>query len=270
MAVSVEIARRPSSRASGSCATAIRQQSAAPDRQTTAVTVSVVIPARNEAKNVAWVLQRMPVLVDEVVLVDGRSEDATIEVARMVRPDVVVVVDRGRGKGDAMRLGASAARGSFVVMIDADGSMDPREIERFLEPLQRGYDFVKGSRFLPTGGTMDMTRVRRAGNAGLLALTNHLYGSRWTDLCYGFCAFRRSALEDLALDADGFEIETQMVVRATKLGLRIAEVPSFEVPRRSGSSRLNTFRDGWRVLRTILKERVRRRLAVMPDDPTNS
>lgn len=230
----------------------------AADRTSAAVGITVVIPARNEADNIAWVIRRIPGFVNEVVIVDGRSTDATIEVARMVRPDVVVVTDNGRGKGDAMRVGAVAARGSIVVMIDADGSMDPAEIERYVEPLAQGFDFVKGSRFLPGGGTSDMTNLRRAGHAGLLALANFMYGARWTDLCYGFCAFRRSALQELALDADGFEIETQMVVRAARIHLRIAEVPSFEYPRRSGFSQLNTFRDGWRVLCTIFEERVKR------------
>jgi len=221
------------------------------------VLVSAVIPARNEARNIAWVLGRIPDVVDEVVVVDGQSHDLTVEVARMVRPDVVVVSDRGRGKGDAMRIGIETARGDVIIMIDADGSMDPAEIERFLSPLAGGYDLVKGSRFMKQGGTADMTPLRKVGHAVLLGLTNILYKRRWSDLCYGFCAFRRHALERLALDADGFEIETQMVTRAARLGFRITEVPSYEFPRRSGTSQLNTFRDGWRVLQTIFKERVR-------------
>ena len=219
--------------------------------------MTVVVPARNEAENIRWVLERIPDFVDEVILVDGHSSDDTVAVAREVRPDIVVVVDGKRGKGEAMRTGAAVASGSLVVMIDADGSMDPVEIERFVEPLAAGYEFVKGSRFLPGGGTADMTRLRKGGHVLLLALANFAFGSQWTDLCYGFCAFRRSALEELALDADGFEIETQMVVRATRVGLLIAEVPSFEYERRFGNSQLNTFRDGFRVLRTLFTERLR-------------
>jgi glycosyltransferase involved in cell wall biosynthesis len=236
------------------------------DASRATVGISVVIPARNEADNIGWVLRRIPSYVDEVVIVDGRSTDATIEVARMVRPDVVVVTDNGIGKGDAMRVGAAVARGSIIVMIDADGSMDPAEIERFVEPLAQDFDFVKGSRFLPGGGTSDMTNLRKVGHWALLGLANFLYGGRWTDLCYGFCAFRRSALEELALDADGFEIETQMAVRSARIHLRITEVPSFEYPRRFGNSQLNTFRDGWRVLMTIFQERVKRHASAL-DEP---
>lgn len=237
------------------------------DAARAAVGISVVIPARNEADNIGWVLRRIPSYVDEVVIVDGRSTDATIEVARMVRPDVVVVTDNGVGKGDAMRVGAVAARGSIIVMMDADGSMDPAEIERFVEPLAQDFDFVKGSRFLAGGGTSDMTYLRKAGHWALLGLANFMYGSRWTDLCYGFCAFRRSALEELALDADGFEIETQMAVRSARIHLRITEVASFEYPRRFGNSQLNTFRDGWRVLMTIFQERIKRHPAIALEEP---
>ncbi|MCW3066818.1 MAG: glycosyltransferase family 2 protein [Solirubrobacterales bacterium] len=218
--------------------------------------VSVIIPTLNEEQNIAWVLDRLPTDVDEVVIVDGRSTDSTIEAALAVRPDARVILEPRPGKGAALRAGFHAARGDYVVMLDADGSMNPDEITRFVDALRDGAEFVKGSRFMPDGGTSDMTLIRKAGNAGLRGLVNVLYGCRFTDLCYGFCGFRRAALAELGLRSDGFEIETEIVVRAVKAQLRITEVPSFESPRRHGDSNLNAWRDGRRVLRTLLHERV--------------
>lgn len=219
--------------------------------------VSVVIPAKNEARNIGWVLERIPDDVDEVVLVDGRSTDGTVEVARRIRPDVVVVHDDEPGKGAALRAGFRAATGRYVAMIDADGSMDPGEIPAMIEMLDGGLDLVKGSRFAAGGGTADMSILRSAGNRALLELANVMFGARHTDLCYGYAAFRREQILALDLDAVGFEIETQLFLRATRQGLRVAEFPSFEAPRRFGTSNLNTFRDGWRVLQTIFRERLR-------------
>ena len=220
--------------------------------------VSVVLPALNEARNVGWVLSRLPACVEEVLLVDGRSVDDTIEVALRVRPDTRVVAESAPGKGAALRAGFAAARGDYVVMLDADGSMEPGEIARYLALLEEGYDVVKGSRFLAGGGTSDISRIRALGNFGLLAIANRLYGCRFTELCYGYMAFRRSALADLQLSASGFEIETQIVAHAVRAGLRVGEVPSFEAARRSGESNLRTFRDGGRVLRELIRARSRR------------
>jgi glycosyltransferase involved in cell wall biosynthesis len=216
--------------------------------------VTVVIPAMNEERNIAWVLRGLPAMVDEVILVDGDSTDATVEVARSVRPDIVVIGQDRPGKGAALRAGFDAARGEYVVMIDADGSMDPAEIQRYVDTLAAGHDVVKGSRFMDGGGTDDMELLRRLGNRALLAVGNVLYRRRFTDLCYGFMGFRASALPRLMLQSDGFEIETEIVVRAIKADLRITEVPSFELPRRYGHSNLNTWRDGRRVLAQLLAE----------------
>ncbi|MEY2513521.1 MAG: hypothetical protein QOJ89_879 [bacterium] len=222
-------------------------------------TISVVIPAMNEERNIAWVLERLPAGIDEVILVDGDSVDATVEVSRAARPDIRVIGQEEPGKGAALRAGFACARGDIIVMIDADCSMDPAEIGRFLEPLRDGYDLVKGSRFAEGGGTTDMGRVRRCGNALLRGLTNILFGTRFTDLCYGYMAFRRNKLETLGLEANGFEIETEIVVRAVTSGLRVCEVASFEMPRAHGQSNLNAWRDGKRVLRVMLRHRLARR-----------
>ena len=217
-----------------------------------ASTVSLVIPVRNEARNIAWVLEQIADDVDEIILVDGDSTDATLITACSYRPDIRVVPQDGVGKGSALRTGFRAATGDFIVMMDADGSMSPQEIRHYVHFLANGYDFVKGSRFIGGGGSLDITPFRRLGNRFLLGVFNSLYDADLTDLCYGFCAFHRRYLEHLALSATGFEIEAEMTVHAMQAGLRIAEVPSLEMPRRSGKSNLHAIRDGIRVLRTVL------------------
>lgn len=217
--------------------------------------VSLVIPVRNEARNIGWVLEQIPERIDEIILIDGNSTDATVITARSCRPDIKVVQQQGPGKGSALRTGFASASGDVIVMMDADGSMAPQEITHFLHFLENGYDFVKGSRFMGGGGSLDITRFRRLGNYGLLAFFNSLYRTDLTDLCYGFCAFHRRYLDLLDLQATGFEIEAEMTVRAVQAGLRIAEVPSLEMPRRTGHSNLNAITDGRRVLRTVWRAR---------------
>jgi len=232
------------------------------------VTISVIIPARNEALNLPYVLPQLPAGITEVILVDGRSTDGTVEVARQILPDVVVVHQTGKGKGDALRAGFDAATGDIVVMIDADGSMSPREIPRYVEALVNGADLVTGSRMMDGGGSSDLTPLRRLGNHALMSTFSLLYRERCSDLCYGYMAFWRRVLPVLDLDCDGFEIETLMNVRAITSGLRVVEVPSHEARRLHGESNLRTFRDGSRVLRTLVTERRRRKTVVPPPAPT--
>jgi glycosyltransferase involved in cell wall biosynthesis len=232
-------------------------------------TVSVIIPAKNEARNLPAVLSALPAGLHEVILVDGHSTDTTVAVARACCPGIIVVQQSRKGKGNALACGFAAATGDFLVMLDADGSTDPEEIPRFVAALKQGGDFAKGSRFMPGAGSSDISRLRQAGNFWLCTIVNLLYGTRYTDLCYGYNAFRRDCLEAIALDAseradidptvmlwgDGFEVETLINVRIAKAGLRVHEVPSFESRRVFGKSNLHAFSDGLRVLRTIHIER---------------
>jgi glycosyltransferase involved in cell wall biosynthesis len=229
--------------------------------------VSVVIPTYNEARNLPHVFALLPEDVYEIIVVDGRSVDDTIATARSLRPDVRIVLQNRIGKGNAMACGFAAATGDIVVMLDADGSADPREIPRFVAALLDGADFAKGTRFANGGGSSDITRVRAWGNRWLNRAANGLFGTRYTDLCYGYNAFWAHCLPVLELDAgdrgsedrlwgDGFEIETIINTRVAKAKLRIVEVPSFEFERIHGTSNLNTWRDGVRVLRALAVERL--------------
>jgi glycosyltransferase involved in cell wall biosynthesis len=231
--------------------------------------VSVIIPALNEARNIPYVFSRIPADVFEVILVDGLSVDGTVEIASRLRPDVRVVAQTRRGKGNALACGFAAATGDIIATVDADGSADPGEIPRFVAALLNGADFAKGTRFVEGGGSKDITRLRSFGNYALTTFFNACYGRSYSDLCYGFNVFWRRHLPVLGLDAtslpsgecrfwgDGFEIETLIHVRVAKAELVVAEVPSFEHSRIHGVSNLNSFRDGRRVLRTILAERHR-------------
>lgn len=218
--------------------------------------VSFVVPTLNEAKNLPWLLPRIPDWAHEVIIVDGRSTDDTIAVARSLRQDVKIVLETRRGKGAALRAGFRAATGDIIVMIDADGSMVPEEAIVFVGALMAGADLVKGSRFLQGAGTDDMSLFRMFGNWGLTLVVRMLYGGTFSDLCYGYMAFWSKHVATLNCDCDGFEIETLINVRALKHHLNIVEVPSFEASRISGESNLHAIRDGWRVLKTILIERV--------------
>jgi glycosyltransferase involved in cell wall biosynthesis len=230
-------------------------------------TITIVVPALNEARNLERVLPELP-QVHQVVLVDGGSVDDSLAVAKRVMPNIDIVQQTRKGKGNALVCGFAAATGDIIVMFDADGSADPAEIPAFVDALVKGADFAKGSRFCAGGGSEDISRYRSAGNRMLNIITNLLLGTRYTDLCYGYNAFWRSALTSLQLPnhvapvgrenavwGDGFEIETVLNCRVVAAGLAVAEVPSFERNRIFGESNLNAIRDGFRVLRTILAER---------------
>jgi glycosyltransferase involved in cell wall biosynthesis len=224
--------------------------------------VSVVMPTLNEAKNLPFVLTKMPSWVHEIIIVDGRSTDNTREVALALHDAVRIVEEPKKGKGAALRAGFGAATGDIVVSIDADGSMNPEELILFVASLMAGADFAKGSRFIQGGGTEDMSLVRMLGNWFLTHIVRVLYGSGFTDLCYGYNAFWKCHLTLLNVDCDGFEIETALNLSALRSGIKIIEVPSFETNRIYGQSNLNALSDGFRVLWTIFKEMFRPRATI--------
>jgi len=160
--------------------------------------VTVIIPALNEEKNIAEVIHELNQMgYYNILVVDGNSSDRTVEIAKEFGANVVV--QNGRGKGAALRqaFNHDGLDGNVIVMMDADGSMSPKEIPLFIEALDLGADLVKGSRFLRYGYSEDMNLIRRIGNSFFLSLVNWLYSANYTDLCYGFAAFRKDAIKKL-------------------------------------------------------------------------
>jgi glycosyltransferase involved in cell wall biosynthesis len=230
------------------------------------------VPVKNEAANLREILPRLP-QVHEVIIVDGNSVDESVQIAREVRPDVIVVEQTRRGKGNALACGFLVSSGDIIVMFDADGSADPSEIPIFVKALVAGADFAKGSRYATGGASEDLTLLRSLGNSFLNAIANVAFGTRFSDLCYGYNAFWRDMVPVLDLPSvdlpdpingllwgDGFEIETLISSRFATARVKTTEVPSVERSRIYGQSNLRTFRDGARVLITIVAEHKRMRL----------
>ena len=226
-----------------------------PDSELLNLGVGIVIPAFNEEKNIGDVLSQLNSFgYNNILVIDGISSDDTLQVA--AQNGAKIVLQDGRGKGQAIRqvLQNDYLNADVLVLMDADGSMSPDEVPRFIEAIHNGADVVKGSRFLPGGGTYDMTRVRKFGNSVMTSLTNLFYSSNYTDICYGFVALNKNAVKKLSptLEANGFDIEAELFVKAQQLGLKVVEIPSVEYQRKNGESNLHSFRDGLKIFQKII------------------
>jgi glycosyltransferase involved in cell wall biosynthesis len=208
-------------------------------------TVSVVICALNEEKNLINVLPKIPEWVDEIILMDGHSIDKTVKVAKEMRPGIRVLLQPNTGKGEAFKYGVAASIGEIVVTLDADGTYPAEEISKFVDAILSGYDFAKGSRFI--GAKPDcMPRNRQFGNKILALTSNLLFQSRYTDICSGYYAFKKEIFNEIPLISEGFEIETELFVKVAKLGYKVTEVPHSYCRRLYGASRTQDFRQGFR------------------------
>jgi glycosyltransferase involved in cell wall biosynthesis len=232
----------------------LQRRTAPPLNLSTGPSISLVIPALNEADGLRAVLPRVPAVVSQLIVVDGGSTDGTVGVVREMSPDATVIQQTGKGKGDALKCGIAEARGEIIVTMDGDGSMNPEDIYLFVAALLAGNDFVKGSRALPRAGSDDFTWLRRVGNTGLTRVGNLVFGSEYTDLTFGFNAYWRPTIQHLGTLADGFEFEIQAALRAASVGMRTSEVPTYEPARVGGESKLNPFTDGLAILRIMLSE----------------
>ena len=217
--------------------------------------ISAIICTLNEEKNLPYVFPKIPRWVDEILLVDGHSTDRTVEVAKGIRPEIKVLYQPGKGKGDAIKYGIQQATGDIIVTLDADGATDPKQMPKFIEPLLDGYDFAKGSRFLKSNPNMPLHR--RFGNWVLTAAANLLFGTKYTDICSGYNAFWKEAINKINLSSNGFEIEQEINVKIKKAGLKVIEVPCQDRGRVGGGSKVSDLKQGLTDLKTIIVERFR-------------
>jgi glycosyltransferase involved in cell wall biosynthesis len=229
-----------------------------PIGETENIELSVVMPCLNEAETLETCIRKAQRalqeagIAGEVLIADNGSSDGSIEIAERMGARVVRVKDRGYGS--ALMGGISAARGKYIVMGDADDSYDFGHIARFLEPLRKGADLVMGNRF--RGGIQQSAMPplhRYFGNPALTRLGRLFFRSPVGDFYCGLRGFRKEAYQRMGLRTTGMEFATEMVVKATLLRLRIAEVPTTLSPDgRNRPPHLRTWRDGWRTLRFFL------------------
>ena len=219
--------------------------------------LSVVIPALDErtiAHCVGKALKAISALktAGEVVVADNGSADRTREVATAAGARVVTI--EGRGYGKTLRGGLTAAKGRFLVMADADGSYDFEECGPYVEKLRAGFDLVVGNRFqgVISPGAMPFLH-RYLGTPVLTVVMNLIFGTGLGDTNCGMRALRRDTFERMGLKADGMEFATEMLVKASLVGLKISEVPcNLYKDLRDRPPHLRTWRDGWRHLRFML------------------
>jgi glycosyltransferase involved in cell wall biosynthesis len=237
--------------------------------------VSVIVPTRNEAKNLEIVLPAIAAVrpaVHEIIVVDGNSTDGSIDVARRVLPSVKRSPRPARARATRWRAGSPPPPGDVVVMFDADGSPTRPRSPRSWPRSSRAPTSPRAAASHPAAAATTSPCCAAAATRGLNGVANTLFGTAYSDLCYGYNAFWADLLPLLDLPpieapataagmlwGDGFEIETVLNCRVAAAGLRITEVPSVERQRMFGETNLRTFADGARVLRTLIAEHRRAR-----------
>ena len=216
-------------------------------------TVTVLICAKNEAINLPHVLPKIPIWVDEILVVDGHSSDGTAQIVKRESPTARLIEQPKTGKGDALRFGIRNASSEIIATIDADGQTDPADIFKFVQPLIRGADFAKGTR-LKYGRPSSMRFHKFIGNKILVLAANLMFNAKYTDVAAGLRAFYKAKVEDVDI-TNGGEADQELQVGILRKGLKVVEVPYTHLPRISGESRFRDFPQGLRNLFAIIRTR---------------
>lgn len=217
--------------------------------------VTLIIPARNESGCIGRVLGGVPRnLVNQIIVVDGNSTDQTVsEAERLLKPQDKLIIQQGFGYGSAFLQGFPFVTGNVIVMMDADGSHNPKDIPKLIAKIKAGNEYVMASRYAPGGRSEDDTWFRFFGNKLFTWITNIIHGTKVTDSLYLFTAITKTGLDRLHLSSMGFEFCTEIIVRAHQAGLKFTEVPVTERARFTGKSKVNALWHGFKILRSILK-----------------
>jgi glycosyltransferase involved in cell wall biosynthesis len=213
--------------------------------------ISVIIPTLNEVGCLRKVIEEIPEIVTEIIVVDGGSTDGTIELAKSL--GVKVVIQEKKGLGDALMLGIKSSHEDIVVLLDGDGSFNPYDIKGLVNLIQQGNEVVFGTRYHPDSGSQDDTPIRYLGNQFFTGLIRLIYKVNLSDSLFMYVAAKKIALETLNLKFPGFEFCIEFPIKVHLSGLSYTEMPSFERKRIAGKSKVNAFIHGLIILWTLIK-----------------
>lgn len=219
------------------------------------MTVSLIIPTRNEAGSIGRVLKEIPrSIVNEIIVIDGHSKDSTAqEVKALLRPKDKFILQAKKGFGNAILQGFKMAKGDVVIVMNGDGSHNPKNIPALIKKVKEGNNYVMASRYIRGGRSDDDTLIRFIGNRALTLITNLIHKTHVTDSLYFFTAITRNKLKKLHLTSPGFELCIETLIKAHNARLSFAEVPVVERPRFAGKSKVNALLHGFKILKMILK-----------------
>jgi len=216
------------------------------------MTVTVIIPAFNEEKCIAEVIKDIQKeSVDEILVIDGNSTDKTREISENL--GARVMIQPGKGYGDAVAYGVEQAKGDVLMFIDADGSYETKDIPKLLACLGDDCDIAYGSRYLPESGSDDDTWIRFIGNKVFTFLLNVIHGVPLSDSLFLYIAAKRKVFESIDMRSPNFEYCIEFPIKAYKAGFKHKEIPSFEKKRTAGDSKVNAFAHGLRILWVLVK-----------------
>lgn len=213
---------------------------------------SVVIPCLNEVGSIGAVLNDIPKeSVFEVLVADGGSTDGTQVL--VTKLGYQIVTQKIKGFGAAIQAGIEKAGGDVIIILNADGSQNPKDISKLLDKINEGYDLVLASRYLPGGGSEDDTLLHLIGNKLFTFLGNILYRVNVSDILYFFLAARKEVFDKTKPSCPHAGYCVEVPIKAKRAGFKIGEIPSFEKRRTAGKAKVHAFRTGFKIFMTILK-----------------